>query len=982
MNAERKDYFSASLNSTRAGDCGDNSRLASYGQRSPAKYSTRAGDCGNNSRPAAHDKNNHGKYSTRAGDCGSNSRPASYGQNSHGEYSPVSIKATPSRRSAHIALRLQQLQEERAIQQREWQAEMKAIEQERIALKTKYKLLEEEFALRRNARKYHYGFKSETTAVKQDVMLDDETCSHNQKKPNSNGPTVILTKQASSVEKRNLTIQPRQEPLADLWQRSGAQQRSIRAYSKSLQRESNLTIDFSSIDDVNNVTTDGEFEATKQIATVDTAAVACLRARESDAKDKRFQYAMNRSRESHHSVGHINDQHREIIREFVRKKHTSTTVPLFSCSKCLFVCYPSLDIDDIRKRGMTHIYQAMRIRIQLVYTGQSTKELVQLAVKCQICLLIVVYNRYTNKLAVMFPDLQIGPKCHIISKSRNLRSGLPEDAVNWKNIFDELRMNLRYDIHDKDCSRQGLGILHLISYSFKSSAFDVWYYPLTEHQSRMPGELLGPRPDMIRGGPIKMLGGPPPPTDRDNINDLLRAIDSMEEKGRQEDPRYSQLLALRATSKQQYLNASQLHQLCGQPMDYRLLIQEQWSDGTPPQCPTPPARPYSGDPQGRRAPPPGMQQQQPPQPDPTDIPPGKVGPPETGKPAAGAMPSNQSLLVGMTMREQQPPHQQQKGVGQPQQPSSQGPGAGRCPAAHAPAVQPIQKQHRVTTVSKLVSLNLIIISQERENRMATRIALSMEELSNLRALRVLIFQRQLRSEILQCTRRDTTLEAGVTIKRTKHQGLREARRKRRQKQQEYLALVLQHGRDWKDYHRNNVAKLGWLNKAIMNYHVNAKRERKKEQERIEKERMRHLTADDEEGYRKFIDQKKDKRLAFLLSQTAKYISILTTMVKQHKVDWKKKKKKKKDGKEQRKRSRKRMVLKNGHFQHQDTDCEAHDCRVTVYETAFGKMIAGDDAPVLRDLFNYVTSEDEDDDNSDEKKKKKATQSIHRNICTR
>ncbi|KXJ68253.1 hypothetical protein RP20_CCG004770 [Aedes albopictus] len=170
----------------------------------------------------------------------------------------------------------------------------------------------------------------------------------------------------------------------------------------------------------------------------------------------------------------------------------------------------------------------------------------------------------------------------------------------------------------------------------------------------------------------------------------------------------------------------------------------------------------------------------------------------------------------------------------------------------------------------------------------------------------------------------------------------------------------------------------------MNYHVNPRRERKIEQERIEKERMRRLMAEDEEGYRKFIDQKKDKRLAFLLSQTAKYISILTTMVKQHKVDWKKKKKKKKkkkDGKEQRKRSRKRMVLKNGHFQHQDTDCEAHDCRVTVYETAFGKMIAGDDAPVLRDLFNYVISEDEDD-NSDEKKKKKATQSIHRNICTR
>lgn len=37
-------------------------------------------------------------------------------------------------------------------------------------------------------------------------------------------------------------------------------------------------------------------------------------------------------------------------------------------------------------------------------------------------------------------------------------------------------------------------------------------------------------------------------------------------------------------------------------------------------------------------------------------------------------------------------------------------------------------------------------------------------------------------------------------------------------------------------------------------------------------------------YRKLIDQKKDKRLALLLSQTDEYISKLTEMVKQHKVE--------------------------------------------------------------------------------------------------
>jgi len=67
--------------------------------------------------------------------------------------------------------------------------------------------------------------------------------------------------------------------------------------------------------------------------------------------------------------------------------------------------------------------------------------------------------------------------------------------------------------------------------------------------------------------------------------------------------------------------------------------------------------------------------------------------------------------------------------------------------------------------------------------------------------------------------------------------------------QEFLISVLQHGKDFKEYHRNNQARVARLNKAVLNYHANAEREQKKEQERIEKERMRRLMAEDEEGYR-------------------------------------------------------------------------------------------------------------------------------------
>uniref|UniRef100_UPI003BEF4CAB Probable global transcription activator SNF2L2 n=1 Tax=Homo sapiens TaxID=9606 RepID=UPI003BEF4CAB len=53
-------------------------------------------------------------------------------------------------------------------------------------------------------------------------------------------------------------------------------------------------------------------------------------------------------------------------------------------------------------------------------------------------------------------------------------------------------------------------------------------------------------------------------------------------------------------------------------------------------------------------------------------------------------------------------------------------------------------------------------------------------------------------------------------------------------------------------------------------------------ERIEKERMRRLMAEDEEGYRKLIDQKKDRRLAYLLQQTDEYVANLTNLVWEHK----------------------------------------------------------------------------------------------------
>ncbi|XP_013786045.1 transcription activator BRG1-like isoform X1 [Limulus polyphemus] len=301
-----------------------------------------------------------------------------------------------------------------------------------------------------------------------------------------------------------------------------------------------------------------------------------------------------------------------------------------------------------------------------------------------------------------------------------------------------------------------------------------------------------------------------------------------------------------------------------------------------------------------------------------------------------------------------------------------------------------QKQNRITPVAKPQGLDPIEILKERENRLASRIAHRIQELSNLpgslpedlrtkatielRALRLLNFQRQLRAEVVSCMRKDSTLETALNpklYKRNKRQGLREARiteklekqqkleqeRKRRQKHQEYLNAVLQHAKDFKDYHRNILNKIGKVNKAVSTYHANTEREQKKEQERIEKERMRRLMAEDEEGYRKLIDQKKDKRLAFLLSQTDEYIHNLTDMVKQHKAEQRRKLKEKRKRKKKKKKNQ--QEGQNGEANESlhegllDESSQQSDLRVNVIETSSGKMLKGDEAPMAGQLEAWL-----------------------------
>ncbi|XP_062509331.1 probable global transcription activator SNF2L2 [Corticium candelabrum] len=273
-------------------------------------------------------------------------------------------------------------------------------------------------------------------------------------------------------------------------------------------------------------------------------------------------------------------------------------------------------------------------------------------------------------------------------------------------------------------------------------------------------------------------------------------------------------------------------------------------------------------------------------------------------------------------------------------------------------------QTKLMQVAKLPGLDPTDIIKEREHRIQARVALRIQELESmpstlpsdlrvkalieLRALRLLGFQKQLRKEILSCIRRDTMLETALNpgaYRRGKRQTVRDARyteylekeqrkehhRRRRQKHQEYLSSVIQHAKEFRDYHRGNQGRISKLNKSIMTWHANAEREQKKENERIEKERLRRLMAEDEEGYRRLIDQKKDRRLAYLLQQTDEYIASLVELVREHKKD---------------------VMLKTKPVE-KKIEVKKDEKRAVVFNSETGETLQGDAAPLLSEVEQWL-----------------------------
>ncbi|KAK9675108.1 ATP-dependent DNA helicase Snf21, partial [Basidiobolus ranarum] len=171
-----------------------------------------------------------------------------------------------------------------------------------------------------------------------------------------------------------------------------------------------------------------------------------------------------------------------------------------------------------------------------------------------------------------------------------------------------------------------------------------------------------------------------------------------------------------------------------------------------------------------------------------------------------------------------------------------------------------------------------------------------DTLIELKGLKMLERQKKLREEIYKGAGKSTTLVAVTdpnAFRRVKRLSLREARmtenlerqqradreRQERQKHLDRLQNIIIHGRDMIQWHRTLQIKQSRLGKSVVQYHAHVEKEEQKRIERISKERLNALKADDEEAYLKLIDQTKDTRITHLLKQTDSYLDDLTRAVR-------------------------------------------------------------------------------------------------------
>jgi ATP-dependent helicase STH1/SNF2 len=174
-------------------------------------------------------------------------------------------------------------------------------------------------------------------------------------------------------------------------------------------------------------------------------------------------------------------------------------------------------------------------------------------------------------------------------------------------------------------------------------------------------------------------------------------------------------------------------------------------------------------------------------------------------------------------------------------------------------------------------------------------------LIEIKSLRLLQKQKELREDMIAGINQATKLNLVIdraAVKRPKKLFLRDARlteqierrqkldreQKLKQKHLEHISSIQSHSNKFKSAHLESKELLSRFGKSVIKFHVEAEKEEQRRIERLSKERLKALKADDEEAYLKLIDTAKDTRITHLLRQTDQYLENLSHAVLQQQND--------------------------------------------------------------------------------------------------
>eukprot|EP01132_Coremiostelium_polycephalum_P012398 gene12398-15144_t len=103
------------------------------------------------------------------------------------------------------------------------------------------------------------------------------------------------------------------------------------------------------------------------------------------------------------------------------------------------------------------------------------------------------------------------------------------------------------------------------------------------------------------------------------------------------------------------------------------------------------------------------------------------------------------------------------------------------------------------------------------------------------------------------------------------------------KQKDFLNAIMQHGREFKEYHTNKMTKIKKISKRVTNYFILQEKKEQQQKEKEERERLRALKQNDESKYLKLLEQTKNKRLRELFDQTNEFLDKISHLLQKEKT---------------------------------------------------------------------------------------------------